>query len=299
MVNLYAGYGEGSRAPTSIELGCADPDQPCKLPNALAGDPPLRQVVARTVEMGVRGTHELVTWNAGFFHADNRDDLLFVASTQTGFGYFKNFGSTRRQGIELGLTVHKGRVTGGVGYTWLDATFRRSETVEGTGNSVNDSAVTGGKGLRGTIDIEPGDRIPLIPRQTLKMFADIHITPKLSADLDLLAASGIFARGNENNLSEPDGTYYLGPGTTPAYGLVNIGVHYQLNKWLQVLAQINNLFDRHYYTASQLQGTGFTSAGNYIARPLPAIGGEFPVVQAAFYAPGAPTAYWIGTRITF
>ena len=25
-VNLYAGYSEGSRAPTSIELGCADPD---------------------------------------------------------------------------------------------------------------------------------------------------------------------------------------------------------------------------------------------------------------------------------
>ena len=44
-VNLYAGYSEGSRAPTSIELGCADPNQPCKLPNAMAGDPPLDQVV--------------------------------------------------------------------------------------------------------------------------------------------------------------------------------------------------------------------------------------------------------------
>jgi outer membrane receptor protein involved in Fe transport len=33
-VTLYAGYSEGSRAPTSIELGCADPNQPCKLPNA-------------------------------------------------------------------------------------------------------------------------------------------------------------------------------------------------------------------------------------------------------------------------
>jgi outer membrane receptor for Fe3+-dicitrate len=107
-VNLYAGYSEGSRAPTSIELGCADPEQPCKLPNALAGDPPLNQVVTRTLEMGVRGTQGLVTWNAGLFHADNSDDLLFVASSQTGFGYFKNFGSTRRQGIELGLSVHKG-----------------------------------------------------------------------------------------------------------------------------------------------------------------------------------------------
>ena len=56
-VNLYAGYNEGSRAATSIELGCADPEEPCKLPNAMAGDPPLNQVVTRTVEGGIRGTY--------------------------------------------------------------------------------------------------------------------------------------------------------------------------------------------------------------------------------------------------
>ena len=44
--NFYVGYGEGSRAPTSTELGCADPTTPCKLPNAMAGDPPLKAVVA-------------------------------------------------------------------------------------------------------------------------------------------------------------------------------------------------------------------------------------------------------------
>ncbi len=298
-LNLYAGYSEGSRAPTSLELGCADPTQPCKLPNALAGDPPLNQVVTRTAEVGVRGTRGSLSWNAGFFHANNSDDILFVASEQTGFGYFKNFGSTRRQGIELGINARKGRVSGGAGYTWLNATFQSAETIDGTGNSTNDAAAAGGKGLEGTIDIEPGDHIPLIPRHMLKVFADVQIGPKLTVDLDLIAASGVYARGNENNVSQPDGTYYLGPGSTPAYGIVNLGARYDLTKWLQVIAQINNLFDAHYYTAAQLQGTGFTSAGNYIARPLPAIGGEFPVQQATFYAPGAPRTYWIGTRATF
>ena len=132
-----------------------------------------------------------------------------------------------------------------------------------------------------------------------KAFADIRITSRLSADLNLMAASGVFARGNENNASQPDGTYYLGPGSTPPYGILNIGAHYQLTKRWQVLAQINNVFDSRYYTAAQLGATGFTSTGNYIARPLPAIGGEFPVVQATFYAPGAPAAYWIGTRVKF
>ena len=117
--------------------------------------------------------------------------------------------------------------------------------------------------------------------------------------MDLVAASGVFARGNENNAHEPDGTYYLGPGSTSAYGIVNVGVRYDLSKWLQLIAQFNNGFDTQYYTAAQLQGTGFTGTGNFLARPFPAVPGEFPVQQATFYAPGAPATYWIGTRVRF
>jgi outer membrane receptor protein involved in Fe transport len=292
---VYAGYSEGSRAPTSIELGCANPDQPCKLPNALVGDPPLDQVVTRTVEAGVRGADAVVSWNAGFFHADNSDDILFVASEQTGFGYFKNFGKTRRQGIELGINVRKGRVTAGAGYTWLKATFESREAIDGTGNSTNDE----GSGLEGTIEINAGNRMPLIPEHMFKAFAGLQVMPKISLDISVIAASGVFARGNENNAHEPDGLYYLGPGSTPAYGIVNIGARYDLNKWLQLIAQFNNVFDRTYYTAALVGGTGFTSTGDFIARPFPAVGGQFPVQQATFYAPGAPATYWIGTRVRF
>jgi outer membrane receptor protein involved in Fe transport len=76
-------------------------------------------------------------------------------------------------------------------------------------------------------------------------------------------------------------------------------MHYQVNHWLQLLAQVNNVFDRHYYTAAQLGPAGFTNAGTFIARPFPAIGGEFPVQQATFYAPGAPRLFWVGTRFKF
>ncbi|WP_395242063.1 TonB-dependent receptor domain-containing protein, partial [Salmonella sp. s60732] len=51
----YAGSAESSRAPTSVELGCAAPEFGCRLPNSMAGDPPLKQVVSHTWEMGVRG----------------------------------------------------------------------------------------------------------------------------------------------------------------------------------------------------------------------------------------------------
>jgi outer membrane receptor protein involved in Fe transport len=84
-VNAYAGYSRGSRAPTAIELGCADPANPCALPNALAADPPLQQVVTDTWEAGLRGKPELsfirnLNWNVGAFRAENKNDILFVSS---------------------------------------------------------------------------------------------------------------------------------------------------------------------------------------------------------------------------
>ena len=110
----------------------------------------------------------------------------------------------------------------------------------------------------------------------LKAFAALQATKKLSIDLDFVAASRSYARGNENNLSQPDGKYYLGPGTSPGYGVANLGARYQVRPKLQLFAQVNNLFDHHYYTGAQLGPTGFTDQGTFIARPFPAVNGDFP-----------------------
>ena len=300
-LNVYASYSESSRAPTSIELGCADPNNPCNLPNALAGDPPLNQVVTKTFEAGVRGGEDnrAVNWSLGWYRANNRNDLLFVSSPQTGNGYFKNFGQTLRQGVEAHLSGRIQRITLGGNYTFVSATYQSPETVDGSSNSTNDSALGGVPGMDGLIQIQPGDRIPLIPRHLLKLFADLQATKKLSVDLDFSAVSTSYARGNENNLSKPDGLYYLGPGTSPGYGVVNMGTRYQLQKRVQLFAQINNLLDHHYFTAAQLGPTGFTDQGTFIARPLPAVNGNFPIVHATFYAPGAPIGAWGGIRVNF
>lgn len=296
-LNLYAGYSEGSRAATSIELGCANPEQPCRLPNAMAGDPPLDQVVTRTVDAGARGPVAGLVWSAGYFRAANRGDILFVQSEQTGFGYFRNFGSTRRQGIELSLARRTGAVDAGVGYTLLDATFQSGETVNGEGNSSNDQALGGRPGLEGAIEIERGDRMPLVPRHIFKGFAGVRLPKGLSLDVDLVAMSGTYARGNENNDHQPDGLYYLGAGATGSYAVVTLGAKYAVRPWVQVLAQVTNLFDERYSTAAQLGPVGFTGAGTFVARPFPAVNGEFPVTQSTFLAPGAPRRAWVGTRV--
>ena len=68
---------------------------------------------------------------------------------------------------------------------------------------------------------------------------------------------------------------------------------------LQVIAQVNNLFDQEYATGAQLGPAGLTETGTFIARPLPAINGEFPVRHTTFLAVGAPRRAWIGARLRF
>jgi outer membrane receptor protein involved in Fe transport len=220
-------------------------------------------------------------------------------SDQTGFGYFRNFGQTRRQGIELDARTTVGRVTFGAGYTFLRATFESEETVNGESNSSNEEANEGEPGLEGTIEIEPGDRLPFIPQHMLKAFAEMEVTRQLGIDVNVISAGSSFARGNENNRHEPDGTYYLGEGTSDGYAIVNVGARYAVTTHVQIIAQVNNLFDTDYATGAQLGPVGFTPAGTFIARPLPAINGQFPVRHSTFFAVGAPRRAWIGARVQF
>ncbi|MDZ4797143.1 MAG: TonB-dependent receptor [Bryobacteraceae bacterium] len=299
-LNLYFSYSEGSRAPTSVELGCANPSVPCKLPNAMAGDPPLLQVVARTFEAGVRsGPESRVVWSAGWFRAQNSSDILFVSATASGYGYFRNFGRTRRQGLETDIRSQIGRVSAGGGYTFLDATYQSAESVNGAGNSTNTRALTGARGLEGEIRISPGNRIPLTPRHLLKAYADIRVTKKLNVDINFIAVSSSLARGNENNRHQPDGVYYVGPGRSGGYSVISPAARYRVNKYVEVFAQVNNLLNHRYYTAAQLGATGITPQGSFLARPFPAVSGEFPLVNSTFLAPGAPIGAWGGLRLSF
>ncbi len=308
-VNAYARYSQGSRAPTSIELGCADPANPCALPNALAADPPLQQVVTDTWEAGLRGKPEIsfirnLNWNVGAFRAENKNDILFVSSVILGTGYFQNFARTQREGFDADLNGRIGRATWGFDYTFLSATYQSTETVDGSANNTSDSALSGYPGLSGNIYIHPGNRIPLIPKQTGKAYLDFMITPKFVFDLNEVVISSSYARGNENNAYQADGVYYLGPGVSPGYAITNFHAHYDLTKRLQLAVQVDNIFDHHYYTAAQLANTSLTAQGAFNADPFPAYttgpyAGSAPVPSATFFTPGAPRRAWVELNIKF
>ncbi len=277
----YVSYNEGVRAPTAIELTCADPDAPCKLPNDFLADPPLHEVVSKTVEVGARGQlGNIVRWNASIFRTRLENDIEFISSGAgaTNAGYFANVGNTRRQGIELGLETHLQAVTVAVHYTFLDATFQSSFAESSPSNSSADDD--------GVIQVRPGDRIPANPRHVLKIRADWQVTSRLSVGANLLTSAGSYARGDEDNQDIN--------GQLPGYTVVNLDGRFLVSRSFEVFARVNNVFDRRYSNFGVVGENFFTGPGRTFG---PAAG--IDPVNEQFRGPGAPIGAWVGVRYSF
>ncbi len=295
-VTLYFNYSEANRAPTTMELGCADPNYPCNLPNALVSDPPLNQVVTRTFEGGARSVTEgKLRWSADYFFSQNYNDLLFVSSATTGLGYFTNFGKTRRDGLEFSLSETFSKWHVGGNYTFQNVTYQSPQTINGGANSSAD----GGPGLGGDISIVPGNYIPQSPRNIGKAFLDFRPTARAFVGLNLVGVGRSFARGNENNQDQLLAPYYLGPGYSAGYVVANLSARYRLHKRVEAFVQVNNLLNHRYYTGAQLGTTPFDNSYNFIARPFPAVSGNYPLRSSTFFAPGTPIGVWGGLKYTF
>lgn len=227
-VNLYGSYSESSRAPTPAELSCADPDDPCKLPNGFVSDPPLDQVVAKSFEFGARGQQQGYFWNAGVFHTMNHDDIIFQnAGGLTSEGYFANVGKTRRMGLELAARKQYKNFGLSVSYTYTDATFRTAFDSVSANNPLGDSR-----------PVESGDTIPGLPEHNIKLIADWKATSALNLGAEVSYQSSQYYRGDEANENEK----------VSGFALVNVRGVYKLNDSVELFGRIDNLFDKEYET---------------------------------------------------
>jgi len=289
-LTLYADYNEASRAPTVIELGCANPASPCGLPNDFASDPGLKQVVARTVELGLRGNlpDQRLVWSADVFHTVNSNDIQFVA-TATNQGYFDNVGATRRQGLDFAVGGKEGGLTWRATYSVVDATFQSNFEVSAQSNSTADA--------EGNILVRPGDRIPLIPRHTGRLVLDYDLNKRWGIGGNIVAASGSFLHGNEDNANRAggvngEGAYIAGSGWIPGYTVVNLRSTYHATKQLDVFARVSNLFDKRYSTAGFLTSNSFNPNGSLRVNP-----DQWSNEDAV--SPAPPRAVWAGVRVRF
>jgi outer membrane receptor protein involved in Fe transport len=285
-LTVYGSYNEGMRAPTSMELGCANPDEPCKLPNAMAGDPPLKKVVSKTFEVGARGDLvKDVKWTAAAYRTENHDDIHFIATNATnGMGYFDNVGKTRRMGIDTGLMGSFGKFSWAAGYSYVRATYETDLELVNEVNSSSDGDV---------IQVRKGDRLTNIPDHQFKLRMQYDVTPNWNIGTNIAMFSDVYVRGNENNdhdSNDGDDDHYQGDGKLGGYTVVNLDTRYKFgNSGWQVFAKAVNIFDKEYATGGMLGESFLDTAGNFTGEES----------ASMLIMPGAPRAGWIGVRYEF
>jgi iron complex outermembrane receptor protein len=280
-LTVYGSYAINNRAPTASELECANPAAPCLLPTNLASDPPLKQVVSKTIEVGGRGTSSDASvgkfgYDISIYRSNSENDIYGI-STTIASGYFQNVGSTRREGGDLDLTYQYQSVSAYLQYSYLKATFRSVFLEPSPANPFQD--------VNGNVQVNVGDVLPLIPKTRVKLGADVKVLRGWSLGGTWSYIGPSFYRGDEDN-QNPE---------LPGYTVASLRSSYQIAKNVLVFANIQNLFDRHYSTFGILgDPTGVGAPG------VPADGelGD-PDVDPRFLSPAMPRAYFGGVKISF
>ncbi len=231
-IAAYASYSEANRAPTPLELGCASPSNPCMIDSFLVSDPPLKQIVARTVEAGFKGMNEIAgvipgrfDWSVSLYRTENQNDIYSVPSpTVIGLGYYTNAGDTLLQGIDLGATYTTDRWDVYANYSYLRATFLTPVRLSSKNNPYS---------VGGSEQVEPGDNLPGIPRHKFTIGFDYELLPRWKVGADLVYRSGVYYFGDEINALPQ----------IPGFASLNLRTSYQVNKNVEIYGLINNALD--------------------------------------------------------
>jgi iron complex outermembrane receptor protein len=264
-INLYGGYSESSRIPTAVELTCADPADPCRLPNAFVSDPPLDQVVARTWEAGVRGATGPLEWTLATFATSSRDDIIFVSSgTLRGEGHFENVDRTSRRGLEAGVEAHGQLLHAFGSYSLQRVRF---------GSDLRIASQHHPAAAAGEIEVAAGSRFPGVPLHTVKAGVEARVK-RLELGGVLHAQSSQFYRGDEANRLAP----------VEGFWLLNASARYWITPQLAASVTVHNVLDAEYQTFGVLGDASLLGAGFDDKR---------------FVSPGAPRAAWVGIDVRF
>ncbi len=262
---LFGNVSQSSRVPTPVELTCADPDDPCRLPNAFVADPPLDQVVTTSAEAGLRGSNGAWRWSAALFHSESADDIIFVSSgAGASAGYFTNVDATRRQGLELWLRGRRGPLNWHASFTLLDAAFRDRLTLSSPAHPFAED---------GEIEVEPGDLLPGVPRRQFRAGADLRLGDRIVVGARLLGDSGRYLRGDEANLLEPVGSVWR----------ADLWSRIELAPRLDLDLEVTNAADR--------EAASFGALGE----PDEVLGDDFE--DPRFLSPTEPRAFRVSLRL--
>lgn len=221
--HIHASYNQGFRAPGESNLFRAGQDTTLAKAQLKANDAlQLNPIKADQYEVGVRG--DVSSWNYDliYYVLKKRDDLLSQKDPTNQTTIATNSGSTKHQGVELGLgksIVDQWRLD--VAYSYASHTYESW-------------VIKGGANLSGK-DIESAPRLIANTRLTWTP------TAATTAQLEWVKM----------------GSYWLDAANTGRYGgheLWNLRADYKIEKDLSLFGRAINLADRRY--ADSAAGTG-------------------------------------------
>ena len=272
--SYYLRYAQGMRVPMAVELTCASPTAPCTLPNVLVADPALQPVIAHTGQAGLVWRLGALRVHAEYTHTQLSNAIEFNSLANMTQGYFTNIPQELFRTLALDLT------TGSDRWLWSVSLSRTLATYESA--FLRPSPNNSSAGPNGIIQVQPGERLPNIPKWSLTLRTEVRPNDALQLHATVLAYSARYAQGDENNQDRH--------GTVPGYAIVNLGAQYALGAHWRLDLSVHNLFNRVYTDFGQLGVNEFTS-------PNRTFSNEPAAWQSTqFVAPGAPRGVWLGVH---
>jgi outer membrane receptor protein involved in Fe transport len=174
-----------------------------------------------------------------------------------------------------------------------------------------------------SITVKPGDRMPGVPLHNLNASLSYEITPQWQVGITAVAHSTSYLRGNENNqhqqgvsrlrqinIEDPanPGTFIptfvalpptANPGKVPGYATFNFQTSYKFNKEWTATMQVNNLFDKSYFSAGRLGRDPFSPSIFGAIGPDGYNHNSNDWLSTNFIAPGAPRGIWFSLNWQF
>ena len=215
--SLYANVGSSFETPTMSELS--------NNPTGTGGfNPDLAPQKATNLEIGTKlFLSRFLRLDLALFNVEVRDELVpFQITGQTGRVFYRNAGSSKRQGVELGLNavLAKG-LSLVVNYTYSDFKYGTYKTTVGTFD---------------------GNTLPGVPKNLAYGELRYFQEKGLFVIAQLRRASSLFA-DDANAVTSPD------------YTLINLRLGYHFNAGrlsIEPYAGVNNLFDVAYFQNVQI-----------------------------------------------
>jgi outer membrane receptor protein involved in Fe transport len=223
--HIYASYNQGFRAPGEGNLFRAGQDSTLARARTKATDAlQLKPIDAEQYELGVRGEAGGLSYDVTAYSLKKDNDILSQRDPTNQTTISTNNGSTKHEGVELGLGMAFGKQwRADVAYSYARHTYETWVTNSFTGANLN------------------GNEIESAPRRLGNARLTWTPTTDTTAQLEWVKM----------------GSYWLDAGNTGKYGghdLWNLRASHQLSRGLSIAGRIMNLADKRY--ADSAGGTG-------------------------------------------